>query len=113
MEWIKCSERLPKINQHVLCFDPSHSEAKIYIVKLEKENFYEIDNCKLGHPQHFIESAGESYFTWKPTHWMPLPNPPNEGDEILQKILDVECEDMKKQKWLNSPILPLPNPPEE
>lgn len=78
MEWIKCSERLPEFEQQVLCFDPNHTEAKIYVVQLEKENFYEVDKCKLGHAEQWIEAAGESYFTWKPTHWMPLPNPPQE-----------------------------------
>jgi hypothetical protein len=76
MKWIKVVDRLPEFNQQVLCFDPDHSEAKIYVVKLEKEDFYQVDKCKLGHPQQWIEASGESYFTWKPTHWMPLPNPP-------------------------------------
>lgn len=81
MEWISVKEKLPEFDRPVLCFDPIHSEAKIYVVKLEKENFYEIDNCKLGHSQHWIEAAGESYFTWNPSHWMPLPNPPNDENE--------------------------------
>ncbi len=76
MQWISIKDRLPEFNQQVLCFDPNHSEAKIYVVELEKENFYEMNNCKLGHPQHWIECSGEHYFTWSPTHWMPLPNAP-------------------------------------
>ena len=76
MKWIKVEDRLPEFDQQVLCFDPNHSEAKIYVVKLEKENFYKLDNCELGHPTQFIEASGESYFKWKPTHWMPLPEKP-------------------------------------
>ena len=76
MEWISVKDKLPDFGIHVLCFDPYHTEENIYVVKLEKENFYEIDKCKLGHPQHWIEAAGETYFTWNPTHWMPLPKPP-------------------------------------
>ena len=64
MDWISVKDRLPEFNQQVLCFDPNHSEAKIYVVELEKEYFYEIDNCKLGHAQHWIECSGEHYFTW-------------------------------------------------
>ncbi len=79
-EWIKCSDRLPEFNIQVLCFDPNHTEAKIYVVKLEKENFYELDKCKLGHAQRWIEASGESYFTWKPTHWMSLPALPEVKD---------------------------------
>jgi hypothetical protein len=76
MKWIKCEDQLPEFNKQILCFDPSHSESKIYVVKLEKEDFYQVDKCKLGNPQQWIEAAGESYFTWEPTHWMPLPNAP-------------------------------------
>ena len=80
MTWISVEDQLPEFDVQVLCFHPNHTEAKIYVVKLQKENFYEVDKCKLGHSQHWIEAAGESYFTWEPTHWMPLPEPPETKD---------------------------------
>jgi len=76
MEWISVKDRLPEYDEQVICFDPNHAEAKIYVVRLQKENSYEIDVCKLGGPECWVESSGESYFTWKPTHWMPLPLKP-------------------------------------
>lgn len=63
-EWIKCSERMPKLEQEVLCVDQfDNYEAAIYTKGYFKES-----------NPFFAVTAGEFH----PTHWMPLPEPPKE-----------------------------------
>lgn len=75
MEW-KPIETAPKDGTHVLCYDPSHDEAKVYVVKYEPalKSFY--NSCN--RPERWIEASGEGYFLWEPTHWMELPSEPKE-----------------------------------
>lgn len=62
-EWIKCSERMPEIGREVLCIDEfGDYEAAIY------------DSGYIPGPPFFATSAGEIH----PTHWQPLPAPPEE-----------------------------------
>jgi hypothetical protein len=63
-EWIKCSERLPGIEDHVLCrwADGHHESAMLE----------EVDG-KLWHCLDDGEILIEN-----PTHWQPLPPPPAE-----------------------------------
>lgn len=73
-EWIKRSDReCPLDGTPFLCYDPKQidnfPEAIIYVVKWVKESLY----SKVG----FIETGGECYFMWEPTHWMPLPKEPS------------------------------------
>lgn len=75
MEWISVKDKLPpKDGTPFLCFDPEQKnnfpKAQIYVVIWEKETNY----CYSG----FIEAGGECFFVWEPTHWMPLPKPPEE-----------------------------------
>ncbi len=77
MEWISFKDQEPpKDGSHILCYDPTHDEAKIYVVKYIPgyKPFYsqEMFNGK------WEEAAGEGYFEWNPTHWMPLPEEPSE-----------------------------------
>lgn len=63
-EWIKCSERLPKDDQTVLCYQLGRTAALPIIA------WYDEDL-----------KAFQVAFTWQeilihPTHWMPLPNCP-------------------------------------
>ena len=56
MRWISVKDRLPEDDQTVLVFLN--------------------DNCDL----MFYEDGlwrGKEYIDWKPTHWMPLPEPPS------------------------------------
>ena len=71
-------ESAPKDGSSFLCYDPNHSEEKIYVVKYRPAQVsYGIwSNCS--YPESFTEASGEEYFIWKPTHWMPLPQPPTE-----------------------------------
>ena len=61
--WIKCSERMPELEQEVLCIDKfSNYEAAIYT-----KGYF-------GDTPFFAITAGEFH----PTYWQPLPEPPQE-----------------------------------
>lgn len=52
--WIPCSERLPEVGVEVLVYSESDGEA--------------------------VDYYGGEFFRWPDvTHWMPLPEPPEEG----------------------------------
>lgn len=75
MEWISVKDRLPpEDGTPFLCYDPNQIDnfplACIYVVHYENETSY----TKAG----YIETGGECYFKWEPTHWMPLPQPPKD-----------------------------------
>lgn len=63
MKW-KPIETAPKDGRHILCYDPSKEYCSIYVVE------YEIGT--------WVEAGGESYMTFRPTHWMELPDKPNQ-----------------------------------
>jgi hypothetical protein len=68
MEWIKCSERLPEDDKYVLVWDGN--------INLDNFPFYEIAAYRTFNNGSFFISG--PYVLQKITHWMPLPNPPQE-----------------------------------
>lgn len=63
-QWIKCSERLPEVDQEVLGIDDANNyEALLYTWSFMSPGTY-----------FFAASSGEFH----PTHWMPLPEPPTD-----------------------------------
>lgn len=63
--WIPVTERLPEVGKIVLVYG---SRGGIYTARLERDGRY-ADWHKLNSKTHYC----------KPTHWMPLPEPPK-GD---------------------------------
>ncbi len=62
MKWIKCSEQLPEKNEYVLICDGTSYEVS---------HWYSPDNKT----KHWSTD-----YVLKPTHWMPLPEVPDEMD---------------------------------
>lgn len=70
MKWINVKDRIPpQDGTPFLGYDPKDDE-KIYVLIYARATNYS-DEC-------YREAAGECYFTWNPTHWMPLPEPPKD-----------------------------------
>lgn len=65
MEWIKCSEKMPELNQDVLIYDSEnkHVFSGVLRKRHKEEDFY--DN-RWGYPTSNI------------THWTNLPQPPKD-----------------------------------
>jgi hypothetical protein len=58
-KWIPVSERLPERGQEVICYDGGVLKPKVYA------DYY----------------WNKAYDSWqRVTHWMPLPEPPKEGE---------------------------------
>jgi Protein of unknown function (DUF551) len=75
MKWVSVKDKEPpKDGTPFLCYDPKqpdvYSDASIYVVRFQNETYYQRGG--------YIETGGECYFSWEPTHWMPLPKPPEE-----------------------------------
>ena len=67
-KWISVKDRLPEIGQPVLICIPKWEGEEIQAAKLESDG-------------KMFEVCGEFYAgTWDVTHWMPLPEPPKDGD---------------------------------
>lgn len=74
-KWISIKDQEPpKDGSHFLCYDATHDEAKIYVVKYVAAYIPFCGNEVI--PEKWEEAAGEGYFTWDPTYWMPLPEAP-------------------------------------
>ncbi len=98
MQWIKCSEQKPPSYTDILVTDGN----KCWVA----QTFDNLNVYLASHPDYNREPKNEygvPFMTYsKPIHWMPLPKPPNEIDEMLQKDYD----NMVNSTWR-------PNPPEE
>lgn len=100
MEWIKVENQLPEHGQRVLIFQSFPKGT----------SFQTLAWPLIGCPWNVAEygTYGKGFIGEKMnnldyvTHWMPLPNPPNEIDEMLQKDYD----NMVNSMWR-------PNPPKE
>lgn len=63
-KWIHCSERLPKVGIPVLIYDKHHKS--FFVAKLD-EDYFGFSSNMWHHPADV-------------PFWMPLPEPPKEGD---------------------------------
>ncbi len=81
MEWISVKDISPPHDgSPFLAFDPEkEDDGKIYVLIYVKEFIYPPGEFqRLSRKACYQEASGECYFTWNPTHWMPLPSPPKE-----------------------------------
>lgn len=65
--WIPVTERLPKCGERVLVF----GGVTMYVAYYDKNRYGGESWHKLNSKSHYCN----------PTHWMPLPEPPKEGEE--------------------------------
>jgi hypothetical protein len=68
MTWIKCTERLPEKDEHVLVFNEEYGVFRAYCDGHEK---YPSWQC------YPIGSYAGDGCVYEVTYWMPLPGPPN------------------------------------
>jgi hypothetical protein len=72
MEWISVKDRLPKLNEDVVCIVPlmkKHGkEKRILYLNCYQKNGLRWGNYD-GHYEHNVNEV---------THWMPLPEPPKD-----------------------------------
>lgn len=81
MEWISVKDRLPpQDGSPFLGYDAEKEDTgKIYVlIYVPAKKYPPGEFEKLSYEEHYLEASGEGYFTWNPTHWMPLPQPPKE-----------------------------------
>lgn len=77
MNWIKCEDQLPMINQKVISFDGN-------IIAITYFETHSADHLEKGdYWWNFLSSGCGCCDTdmKNVTHWMPLPNPPTYGGE--------------------------------
>lgn len=70
MKWIKCSDELPEIDKDVLCIDLIKN---MKVGKLDQDSLYPLNKSWITSDYH-IHDFDEI------THWMPLPEIPNDLD---------------------------------
>ena len=79
MEWISVRDKEPpKDGSPFLGYDPDAEDlGKTYVlIYIPEKKYPPGEFFKLSHDAYYREASGEEYFEWKPTHWMPLPEPP-------------------------------------
>jgi len=74
-EWISCKDRMPKENTLVLCYAKSTAgEGNNYFLGAQAHGeFWFLKVNDIGHVSCPV-------LHWEVTHWMPLPEPPKDGD---------------------------------
>ena len=73
-EWIKCSDKLPPIGETVLCYKGSVFTAWY----IEKSCPYE--KKRKGWHIDWAKGSYQFFKDFDVTHWMPLPDKPNDGE---------------------------------
>lgn len=68
MKWIKCSEQMPEIEDDVLVY----GDLMCCVA-------YRIDNQYLNQVVPWVLEYERKYLHHNPTHWMPLPDAPEEA----------------------------------
>ena len=68
MKWISVKERLPKVGERVLLFSG-----------VLQNELYEFDECE-GKHYWYREELDSAIFIKDNDYWMPLPEPPKEGE---------------------------------
>lgn len=81
MEWIRLEDQLPpRDGSPFLGYSPEADElSKIYVLVYVASKIYKGEFSRLSHDSFYREAGGECYFTFIPTHWMPLPVPPKDN----------------------------------
>jgi Protein of unknown function (DUF551) len=72
MKWIKCSERLPEIDQTVLCFMEGLSMRVLMLIS------YKWKERGLERQMPLFKDLDRSFDVESVNSWMPLPDPPKD-----------------------------------
>jgi len=76
-DWIRCEDRLPEEGVWMLVWIPDGAERP-YI-------FYHIDHIdeRLGYSPFWTDGSGQRFYDFDGiTHWAPLPEPPEEANDV-------------------------------
>ena len=72
MEWISVKDKMPSEGQTVLCY------RKIIVTGWYCENYCPYEKKRKGWHCDWSGIERHTFKTYPITHWMPLPEPPNE-----------------------------------
>lgn len=92
MKWISVSEKLPKFNQRVLCYQPASDYLPDWVyegVLLDsKDSLWQWD-----------EACPHNQMGWNPTHWMPMPIGPlgNFDEYVKTRLSKEEIKEVEQQ----------------
>lgn len=71
--WIPVTKRLPEEKTYVLILADTIAGKMVKVGFLYKDSAGK--NCWTA-----LDEYGKNLFDWQPTHWMPLPEPPKDGE---------------------------------